>query len=228
MGVTSPRYRLFVLASVCLHVAALYLVPVDWVDEFIGRDVEHAQDLARLASASRSHRTIDAVQLIEFEVLREPPPVESRDVPRIVTVETPPEPPPPEFEVSEEIALEPESESVEQLPATPSAPPGVVASPAAAPAAGSPEATLVPPVHIAVRVPKAPPEVRLRRDTPVKLMLHVTAAGGVSEVRVAEPSGCIPCEEAAMEAAWRMRFRPARRGTTAVDAWWTYTWIFGR
>jgi len=227
MGVPSPPYRLFVLASACLHVAVLYLVPVDWVDQFIGRDVDRAYELAQLADAYRNSAQLDALELIDFELLREPQPVESRDQPRIAAAETPPEPPPPEPEVSDEAVVEPEREPGEQSPA-PTGSAQVVASPPPAPAAGSPDATVVPPVHIAVLVPKAPPEARLHRDTPVKLLVHVTAAGGVDEVRVAEPSGCAPCEEAAMRAARRMRFRPARRGTTAVDAWVSHTWIFGR
>jgi protein TonB len=90
------------------------------------------------------------------------------------------------------------------------------------------EAVLRPPVAVALVWPEIEPDGRRAGQTPVELLVHVTASGEVSDVRVVTPTGCAACEAAAVEAARRLRFRPAMRGSTPVAVWWPFTFEFRR
>lgn len=225
------RRHLFVAASLCLHVVMISLLFHYFPNYFqrllsrgtldqIGVEGELTDD-----PLDALRRSVD-IELIEFQLAQDLPPrpvTEIRERPQIVEELETPEP-------EEPLEVEP----AEALPAAPRpAARGPIEIPG--PSGGtetmgsdSPDAVVLPPVLVAVVWPDAPPEARRRRETPVKLRVHVTAAGEVSEVQVAEPTGCGPCEAAAIEAARRLRFRPAMRGATPVDAWVSYTVSFKR
>ena len=133
-----------------------------------------------------------------------------------------------------EVEVAADSESGSQLESEPM---GQLEAPSAAARSGelagadsaSPDGVVVPPRLVKVVVPELPASIRRhRRVTEVPLLVLVTAAGEISDVRVAQPTGCPPCEAEAVRAARRLRFAPATQGGRPVDAWYPFAFRFGR
>jgi len=84
------------------------------------------------------------------------------------------------------------------------------------------------PVVQSMTVPDYPKEAKGRSRVPVVLLVHVTAAGLVDDVRRGESTGCPPCETAAIASAWKLRFTPGTRDGVPVAMWVRYPVTFGR
>ena len=144
----------------------------------------------------------------------EPPPLTAPPEPDAVVVRAddavrptalrPPEPEPPEPEP-------PEPEPAARPPAPAPAPPAV-----AAPVQARVDAPPTPRKSIK---PKYPEGARRRGEQgDVVLELAVDARGGVADVKVVGGCGFAELEHAAVSAARRARFRPARRGGASVPS----------
>jgi len=84
------------------------------------------------------------------------------------------------------------------------------------------------PVVQSMTVPDYPPAAKGRSRVPVVLLVHVTAAGLVDDVRRGESTDCPPCETAAIASAWKLRFTPGTRDGVPVAMWVRYPVTFGR
>jgi TonB family protein len=84
------------------------------------------------------------------------------------------------------------------------------------------------PVVQSMTVPDYPQEAKGRSRVPVVLLVHVTAAGLVDDVRRGESTDCPPCETAAIASAWKLRFTPGTRDGVPVAMWVRYPVTFGR
>jgi protein TonB len=92
------------------------------------------------------------------------------------------------------------------------------------PAAGS---ELVKPVRLAAVEPLYPALLEAAgKEGSVGMMIRISAAGAVQEVRVVRSSGYPEFDEAAREAALRERFSPARRDGQPIDYTLKYNYRF--
>lgn len=108
-------------------------------------------------------------------------------------------------------------------PAAPMAPP---AAPAAAPVAAAAPAPVVPSAprfdadYLDNPKPVYPPlSRRLGEEGKVVLRVHVEPSGRPSQIEIKTGSGSPRLDQAALDAVWRWKFVPARRGDEAVAAW---------
>ncbi|MGD8395952.1 MAG: TonB family protein [Candidatus Eiseniibacteriota bacterium] len=247
MGVPVPSYRIFLLISAGLHLAVLSLLPADVVVQVVSLGA-HPGATPRSGPPAHDFVLLDGYSPLQVvELATEPRSTASSGESQESTPRSAPAPPLPDAEPAEPGAGEPPvvveaaagTATADAAPA-PRAPgvagaTGPVAGTAATvgEAAGAAsgdarEALLVPPVAVALVWPEIEPDGRRERQTPVELLVHVTATGEVNAVRVVTPTGCAACEAAAIEAAQRLRFRPARRGSTPVAIWWPFTFEFRR
>ena len=141
---------------------------------------------------------------IEEEKVEEPPP--KQELPKQEQeLPTPPPLPPP--------SKPPESPKPKPQPPAPKPPPQ---PPTPAPIQGAIDAPPKP--RQAIR-PRYPQSSRMRgEEGDVVLSLHVTASGEVDRVEVVASSGFADLDEAAVKAAQKARFAPARSGSRRVDA----------
>ncbi len=74
---------------------------------------------------------------------------------------------------------------------------------------------------VAEQVPFAYPEDAWNRGVGGETMLriHISETGTVDSVSVASSSGDAVLDSAAVAGAWRLRYRPARRGESPVSVW---------
>ena len=77
-------------------------------------------------------------------------------------------------------------------------------------------------------VPDYPKAAKGKSRVPVVLLVHVTAAGLVDDVKRAESTDCPPCEQAAIESAWKLRFTPGIKNGEPAAMWVRYPVTFGR
>jgi len=135
------------------------------------------------------------------EKVEEPPPKQEPPKPE-EELPTPAPPPPPK---------PPESPKPKPQPPAPKPQP-----PTPAPIQGAIDAPPKP--RQAIR-PRYPQSSRMRgEEGDVVLSLHVTASGEVDRVEVVASSGFADLDEAAVKAAQKARFTPARSGSRRVDA----------
>ncbi len=135
---------------------------------------------------------------VEEPPLKQEPPKQEQALP------TPVPPPPPK---------PPESPKPKPQPPAPKPPPQ---PPTPAPIQGAIDAPPKP--RQAIR-PRYPQSSRMRgEEGDVVLSLHVTASGEVDRVEVVASSGFADLDEAAVKAAQKARFTPARSGSRRVDA----------
>lgn len=108
---------------------------------------------------------------------------------------------------------------------------GVFALSATFPAAGQvpvyPDPEQLTPPSLVERVEASYPEAAKQRgvEAKVALRLSIDESGAVTDVELLEPAG-EGFDEAAIEAARRFRFQPARRGVTAIPARVRYVYTF--
>jgi protein TonB len=210
---TNPKRKVspfvvIVLASCVAHVGAAVLLPADF---FKTPD----QD-AKLE------------QLVRVEIVEPPPP----ELPPVVEEQPPPEPEPPKMEEPPPVEPQPITEPIRDPPQvvepTPPQPP--VPTPLVeAPPSIAPEPTPQPdpaPAAVLVRArpdyltnppPRYPRIARERGwEGTVILRIEVLPDGAVGSVEVAQSSNHRALDDAAVEAARRWRFIPARLGNESV------------
>lgn len=166
------------------------------------------------------------VQIIQAALVQPPPP-------EMPPPPAPPKPPQPQ-RVVKPAPLPPKPAPLLTAAATPSEAPVFVAPPpepkpelppiAAPPAPPAPPAPLAPPRFDADYLDNpAPTYPSLARRTgeegKVMLRVFVEASGKPSKIEVRNSSGSTRLDDAAMNAVWRWKFVPARRGDENVAAW---------
>jgi TonB family protein len=86
----------------------------------------------------------------------------------------------------------------------------------------------IPPRLVHGSWPEDPLHGRGPRASKLVLRIHITAGGLVDEARISGLVDSAARASAALDAARRFRFEPARRGGLPVDAWFSVEVEFGR
>ncbi len=166
---------------------------------------EEVEDQYEVEEEVEEEKVEDEVEVKKIdEKVEEPPLKQELPKPEQELPKPAPPPPPPK---------PPESPKPKPQPPAPKPPPQ---PPTPAPIQGAIDAPPKP--RQAIR-PRYPQSSRMRgEEGDVVLSLHVTASGEVDRVEVVASSGFADLDEAAVKAAQKARFTPARSGSRRVDA----------
>ncbi len=166
---------------------------------------EEVEDQYEVEEEVEEEKVEDEVEVKKIDEKVEEPPLKQELPKPEQELPTPAPPPPP--------PKPPESPKPKPQPPAPKPPPQ---PPTPAPIQGAIDAPPKP--RQAIR-PRYPQSSRMRgEEGDVVLSLHVTASGDVDRVEVIASSGFADLDEAAVKAAQKARFTPARSGSRRVDA----------
>ena len=214
-GTLHAPLRLFVAASLLLHLLVALLLPVRGLrlaglptprrDEAPGPEAFRLSPFLPLGAMR--------LQVLEIEIQGEPRPEAPPAVPAFVEDEA-------DLAEVEPLDLGPEGAAPRlELPG---------AGPAAGGGGGGESGQVLPPVLVAMSWPEYPPEARRLPSVPIILAVHVSAAGAVDAVQVEGRGDCPACERAAVASAWRLRFLPATRDGEPIAMWTRFPVTFRR
>ncbi len=175
------------------------------VEEEVEEEVEDQDEVEEEVEEEKVEEEEVEVEEKKVEEKVEEPPLKQELPKPEQELPTPAPPPPP--------PKPPESPKPKPQPPAPKPPPQ---PPTPAPIQGAIDAPPKP--RQAIR-PRYPQSSRMRgEEGDVVLSLHVTASGEVDRVEVVASSGFADLDEAAVKAAQKARFTPARSGSRRVDA----------
>lgn len=154
------------------------------------------------------------------------PPAAAEPVPVAESALPVPQPPEPVVETKPEVTPQPPEPVAEPVPETEPQPQELTQTEAEQPAQETQEATeaLTEPTFEAAYLRNKPPAYphrarKLRQQGTVELRVRVSAEGAPVELAVLQSSGVALLDKAALSAVRQWRFVPAKRGSTAMEAW---------